>query len=278
MNPAKPEDRVVPISIKRNHPTALLCIPHAGAGAAVFYSWSYALQGMASVWAACLPGRENRSFEEPLPTIEAIADSLLCGVASLPARQLIIFGHCSGALVAYELAYRLALNKSSPPCTGLIISAQPFPDDSPRDDDPGIADLPLPQLLDRLREIDGMPEAALANQELMEAVVPTIRADLRAAEQYRIPHGRPLLNLPIMAVGGTEDQHAEVAQLASWKTVTAGEFRLEFLNGGHFYLQMQPKHLQEVIQEFLKDYVKMAVIDPRTVSCPSRQSGFSSVK
>jgi surfactin synthase thioesterase subunit len=243
-------DGIVRISPAGTYQLALVCIPHAGAGAGVFYNWKYALNGTGSVWAVCLPGREKRILEAPLSTIEEMADSLLSQLSDLPAKRLVLFGHCSGALVGYELAHRLTANSSSLPCTGLIVSAQSLPKKS-SGTRMRVADLPVQALIERLRKINGMPEAALSNHQLMETIAPAIRADMQALEQYSIPQGRPPLELPILAVGGRSDRSVKAAQLASWETVTTGGFRLEMLAGGHFYWQEQPRQLHDAIRDFL---------------------------
>src|SRR3954447_26751260 len=97
---------LVPVTPGASHPVSLICIPHAGAGAALYYPWR-PLSQVASLWAVRFPGRENRLAEPALTSIHAMADALAASVAKIPARAMVLFGHCSGALVAYELAIRL---------------------------------------------------------------------------------------------------------------------------------------------------------------------------
>jgi medium-chain acyl-[acyl-carrier-protein] hydrolase len=255
-------DWLVRVSPVRERSQALVCIPHGGAGAGVFHQWKYALTGTASVWAACLPGRESRILEQPLTTINAMADSLTEPLRSLPVSEVAIFGHCSGALIAYELAHRISSGSVPLRCTCLIVSAHPFPVNPPGQDS-AIADLPLPQLISQLRRIGGMTEAALRNAALMRLLEPAIRADFRAAENYRVPPGRPPLNIPVAAIGGTKDSRVSAAQLAGWKETTTADFRLQLIDGGHFYLHDQPQQVHNFIRKLLAESARAAEANRR---------------
>jgi surfactin synthase thioesterase subunit len=184
-----------------------------------------------------LPGRGTR-FRAPLRgTIEQIADDLLPGLRRPmegPAGWA-LFGHSMGALLAFELARR-ALLAGSPHPRCLIASGRRPPH---LPGDPPLHGLDRPLLLARLRELGGLPPEAEGSVELMDLVLPILRADLRADETYAPPGGPPLA-CPIVSLVGSEDRHVGVEAAARWGDLTTGACRVEALPGGHFFVQDAP--------------------------------------
>jgi medium-chain acyl-[acyl-carrier-protein] hydrolase len=212
---------------------ALVCIPQAGAGVAAFWHWRELLPNRIALWVARLPGRENRMMERPLTTIAAMADELAGPVGHLTAEDLILFGHCSGAFVAYELARRLALQIPARCRITLVVSSQTAPDVlGPIED--SFRDAPLEELTEVLRAKGGTDEAILANKQMMELLAPGIRADLEAACSYRPRHEKSLLNVPIVALAGNRDTAVNAAGLDAWRDYTSCRFSLHILDGDHF--------------------------------------------
>jgi medium-chain acyl-[acyl-carrier-protein] hydrolase len=243
-------DSFVQISSGRQLPRAVVCIPHAGAGPRAYFTWKYALGGAATIWAACLPGREKRSHERPLDTIGSMADSLQEPLSGLDADEVILFGHCSGSLVAYELAHRAASDPACPRCVCLVVSAHRFPADPP-DESSLIADLPLRKFTARLRRMGGMPGRLLSDPEFVAMIEPVMRADFGAAEHYIVPTGRRPLDIPVVAVGGREDGVVPSGELAGWSAATTGDFRVQLLEGSHFYFLEKPEVLYRFLRELL---------------------------
>lgn len=218
---------------------AIVCIPQAGAGAAVFVPLARALAGTASIWAARFPGREGRLSEPLLTSIEDMAASLAGAVSDIDAANIVFFGHCSGAYVAYELVHLLLGGDCSWPNAWLAVSAQvPPPADSCHEQPPH-AGSARPELVDLLREMGGTPEGLFKYPELLELLAPAIEADFRAAERYRVADHRDRIPIPIAVLGGKDDQFLQSTQLQGWRNRTAGSFTMEFVAGGHFFLTEQ---------------------------------------
>lgn len=229
------ESPLLLISPTPGRASALVCLPQAGAGVASFTSLARALGERASVWAACLPGREKRLMEPPLTSIDAMADALLGPALDIETKRMTLFGHCGGALIAFELAHRLT-GKGRPPAN-LIVSSQVPPSSAANSSatSPAVADLPLPDLINYLRELGGTAPALLDSQPLMRLMAPGIRADLAAVEQYRPPARRSPLGIPIIAIAGHDDSISR-ADLRDWATHTTGSLSVHQVGTGHFYL------------------------------------------
>jgi medium-chain acyl-[acyl-carrier-protein] hydrolase len=151
-----------------------------------------------------------------------------------------------GGLVSFELA-RLLRKKYGKSPVHLFISGYRAP--QVPDPDPPIHDLPEPEFLEALRRLNGTPEVVLGNTELMQILLPALRADFAVIETYAYTPESPLA-CPITAFGGLQDREVSCEDLKAWQQQTNAAFSLQMLPGDHFFLQSaQPLLLQSLSQE-----------------------------
>lgn len=210
----------------------LFCFHHAGGSAAAFRLWPRLLTEF-DVCAVQLPGRANRFVEPPIADIRALLDVLVPAVRPLLDRPYALFGHSMGSAVAGALASRLhAEGAPLPQCLFASARQAPhrvFPEWSMRD-------LSDTQALDAVqRSFGGLPADALANSELIAMMLPTLRADFSLLESFP-PVPAPPLPVPIVALGGADDECADRERLQTWQACTTRPLRMCWAAGGHFYL------------------------------------------
>lgn len=245
MTPANGDSRLlIRINAYSERAAGVVCVPHAGAGAAAFMALGKAL-GIPG-WAARFPGRESRMREPRLPTITAMACQLATAVRGLGLSRLVLFGHCCGALVAYEAALRLRDH----PRLILVASscAAPFWRFTGV---PGVADLPDQELTAQLATAGGTDDALLRNQSFVAMVLPIYRADALAVERYQPSPARERLNIPIFVLAGKDDIDIPHAALAAWSEVTEGPVDMQLLDGGHFYLDHNERAVAGLLRRVL---------------------------
>ena len=160
----------------------------------------------------------------------------------------VFFGHSMGAIIAFELARSLREHYHVTPEL-MFVSACDAPQ-LPNRDLP-ISTLPDPEFKEALRHIDGTPESVLQNDEIMQLMLPTLRADFALCETY-IYSEAPSLNCPIAAFGGIDDSRLDKVSIAAWKSQTMGKFSLRMLPGDHFFLHSEQKLLLEYLSNDLK--------------------------
>lgn len=228
----------------------LLCLPFAGGGADFYRGWSDWLPPDLEVWPVQPPGRGARMMERTLDDLAAMVHSIAEAVTPLlDDLPVIVFGHSMGALLAFELAHELVA-RSAPAPNLLILSGRPAPTWRL----PRIRHVMTDaELLEELRSFAGTPAEALNNPELMELMLPTIRADFKLVETYRRPAGRLPLGLPIFVCCGDADDLAPAASLNGWREETAMSADIRLFPGGHFYLAGPPEAVRRAIRGVIED-------------------------
>jgi medium-chain acyl-[acyl-carrier-protein] hydrolase len=193
---------------------------------------------MVQVLALEPPGRGLRSDEMPYTRIEPLVEDVARTVEPELDRPFAIFGHSMGALVAFELAHRLWMTRQKLPVC-LFVSGISAPHIPPHRI---IYNLPDPELIMELRNYNGTPSEVLDNAELLDRLLPLIRADFELTETYRYTP-RPPLECDIKVYGGVDDQDTSRDGLDKWRVETSKSCKVTVLPGDHFFIV----HSQEQI-------------------------------
>jgi medium-chain acyl-[acyl-carrier-protein] hydrolase len=218
----------------------LFCFPYAGGGGSLFRDWSEGLQADIEVVAVIPPGRERRFGEGAHHHLPPIIADLLPALLTKLDRPYALFGHCVGALIAFELARELRRQKAPEPAL-LLASGRAAPQ-LPNLIEP-LSHLSGAPLADGLRRIGGMP-AAFADYpedlqaELLQAYEGLLRADFAVTENYKYTDDPPL-SFPIEAYSGRDDATVDTSGLPAWRDQTAGAFGMRLFEGGHFFVNDQ---------------------------------------
>lgn len=211
----------------------LFCFPYAGGGASVYRGWARHLPADVDVCPVQYPGRETRIQERPHTSLAAIVQEAANGLLPLLDRPYAFFGHSMGSLVAFELARHLVRAGHAAPAhvivSGYRAPLLPYRTSLPHD-------LPTEEFTRRLRLLEGTPKEALDSPELMEFILPILRADCQVCDEYRYIDPTPL-PCPLTAFGGMQDVEAQEESLRQWQSMTRAAFALRMFPGGHFFLQ-----------------------------------------
>jgi medium-chain acyl-[acyl-carrier-protein] hydrolase len=224
----------------------LCCFPHAGAGASAFGRW--AKLGPAGVEFSLLqlPGRETRLREAPLRDLTAITAGVVEHLDT--SEPIVLYGHSFGALVAFETVHRL-IELGRPLPAALVVSGRR----APRCTDPEspICDLDDEGFIEAVVErYGGIPAAVRESRELMELLVPALRSDMELTEHYRYSK-EFVLPVPILALGGRQDERVGTEELFAWGQETSVGFDGKLMDGGHFFHQQQPESFLQYVDEWL---------------------------
>ena len=185
-------------------------------------------------------------MEPPFTRLPPLVRALAQGLTPLLDRPFAFFGHSLGALVAFELARQLRGQSGLRPAR-LLVSAAGAPQ-IPRRNRPVHA-LPEEEFLSELRQLNGVPAKVLEDWELMQLLLPMLRADFAIFETYQyMPE--PPLDCALSGFCGLQDQKVSREDMEAWRGQTSGLFSLRVLPGDHFFLNTaQPLLLQRLYQE-----------------------------
>jgi surfactin synthase thioesterase subunit len=228
-------------------PVRLFCFHHAGGSAAMFRGWPARLPEF-DVCAVQLPGRGSRMAEPALQTVPAMVDALVPTLLPLLDRPYLLFGHSMGSAVAMGVAQRLHADGAPLPQHLFVSGRQPphrpFPEGTLR----GLTDAMVVEQINT--RYGGFPPEALAHPEFIALLLPTLRADFAALDDYDPMLDAPL-PLPITAIGGLGDACAAPERLRAWQVYTTHPLRMRHLPGGHFYLEERIDELAALLRETL---------------------------
>jgi medium-chain acyl-[acyl-carrier-protein] hydrolase len=229
----------------------LFCFPYAGGGDFIFRSWQRILPDTIEVCPVQLPGRGSRITEPLCIKIDQLVQEAGEALAQHLDKPFALFGHSMGALIAFELAHHLRREYSSLP-VHLFVSGRCSPQTRSEPNDLKPFDSALPEMLLRY---NGTPAEALENPELMELVLPVLRADLALCKSFIYTPQAPF-SFSITAFGGLDDHGIPRHCIESWREHTTGPFALRMLPGDHFFLKTSRLPLLEAIAKELQQDMK----------------------
>jgi medium-chain acyl-[acyl-carrier-protein] hydrolase len=225
----------------------IFCLPYAGGGASVYRTWVNEVPSYIEAVPVQPPGREDRYAEEPLRRMEDMVSGLIDSLQPLMVEMpFAFFGHSLGGVVALEAARALDRGKAPAPCH-VFISGRPAPH-LPLRRTP-VFNQSLEELKAWLRSVQGTSDAVLECEEMMDLIVPLIRADLQINDTYRST-AEPPLACPLTILGGLRDDEATADELEQWAPYTSQSFNLRMLNGDHFFPfnEARPSALATVVE------------------------------
>lgn len=221
----------------------LFCFPYGGGAARAFRPWTQTLPPEIDVCAIQLPGRGNRLREPPLTKMSLAVELVGKEIVSLLERPYAFFGHSMGAILAFEVARLLRRGGHRGP-THLFVSGHKAPQ-IPKTE-PFTYNLPDAEFIEELERLNGTPKEVLEHPDMMQLMLPLIRADFESIQTYSYKH-EPPLDCPITALGGLLDPDISRETIEPWREQTTAAFNLQMFPGDHFFLHQEQARLLRVI-------------------------------
>lgn len=224
--------------------TATLVFPHAGGAALAYRGFGMALSAAGSdTYVMQYPQRGDRLSHPAAPTVPELAKDLFDAGDWAGIGSIRLFGHCMGAVVAFEFA-RIA-ERHGVVIDAVWVSASEAPS--------AVAAAPaLPmaesEILAEMVDLGGTDEALLADEDFVELLLMAVRADYAAFNRYACAEDVTVA-ADIYALGGDRDHRISEDMLRRWETHTTGAYTCSMFDGGHFYLNSQLEDVAELINE-----------------------------
>ncbi len=230
-----------PVSIRAPNPAArvrLFCFPYAGGGVISYRDWHKRLPADIEIAAVQLPGREWRIQETPLADMRALAGDALESMRAFLDKPFALLGTSMGGTLIFELA-RLLRAEGLPVPQCLL----PFACGAPHTPESKLFhNLPDEELLDEIRGFGVLSNELAEHPELLDMLLPILRADCTAHETYECEEQKPF-DFPIWVYGGLGDDTVERKRLDAWAVHTNADFRVHMIIGSHLFVDDMPAQL-----------------------------------
>lgn len=155
-----------------------------------------------------------------------------------------IFGHSMGAVLAYELYYRL-VEEGYPAPVHLFISGRPAPNTIA-----GRKSL-LSKMFGQLqhnifRKNGGIPDEIAKRPELAKKFREVLQSDIRLMDTYSYKPKQDKIRCPVTIFSGMQDQISK-DEIQAWESHTINTCNMIWMNGDHFFLETSRGELISII-------------------------------
>jgi medium-chain acyl-[acyl-carrier-protein] hydrolase len=223
----------------------VFAFPAAGSGPSIFRQWLPHRPPGLELVAIHTPGREDRWIEPAVSSVTPLADDIAAAIDRYGERPFVIFGHSAGALLGREVAWRLEQRER--PLRLFVTAGAATPDVvvnslAKADDD---------TLIGAIRDWGGIPDEMLSNEDVLDVILPCLRADMALADDCRRdypPAADDRLDVPIIALAGADDEAIHFPDCQRWSTWTNAVSVAHRVPGGHFFPFEQPAAVFDYIE------------------------------
>ncbi|MEU8544250.1 alpha/beta fold hydrolase [Streptomyces sp. NPDC048717] len=231
----------------------LVCFPHAGGAASYYHALSTALDPDIELLVIQYPGRENRLFEEPVRSLEAMADAAARALTAHGVERPVFFGHSMGAIVAFETARRLSRTASRPAALVASACAAPSHHEARAERLDGAGEEADTAVLARIMGLGGTRPDVAEHEELIRLCLPALRADFAALERYRVAP-EATAPCPITVFAADDDPSLPPADAGRWGLHSAaGPVGVHVFEGDHFYFRERPGPFLELLHRTVRE-------------------------
>lgn len=221
----------------------VFCLPHAGGMTSAYACFRKHTDRGLAFEPIELAGR-GRRFTEPLyDTFAQAVDDVGAVVRRRIRGRYALFGHSMGSWLAYDVCFRLE-EMGAPPPAHVFVSANVPPVPSARR--APLHELPDETFMERVLALGGTPREIVRHKELMDLIVPILKADYRMMATRAL--SEPLRPLPcgLTVFSGLGDRAflGRAEDMLRWRACTDRACRYHAFEGDHFYFY---EHVPEIV-------------------------------
>jgi medium-chain acyl-[acyl-carrier-protein] hydrolase len=228
---------------KEDRPNArlrLFCFTYAGASAQSFLTWNDHVPDFIEITGVELPGHGRRLFDgKPFNTYEPTAQYIADTLEPILDRPYALFGHCLGAVLAYE-ATRILKQRGAPEPVHLFTSGTrgphygiPIADVDNMDDE---------KFIEHFNNVYGASMDLLKDPQMRPLILPIVRADAHMTQIYHYQPGERV-GYDVTAVAGERDPDVNLEQMRGWQQHTTGTVTTRLYPGDHFFFLQRARQM-----------------------------------
>lgn len=212
-------------------------IPYAGSLGYDSPNWGKQYRNDMNIVMIKYSGRGSRADEEFAETWEELIEDVYQQVVTqLDNSDYILFGHSMGAIVAYEIYYKLYENSIKLPSHIFLSGSNP----------PNMINKRLCTMNENeIIALGGIPEVILKSKKILNMVFLIICKDLDIFRSYNFHKHDKGLKCPVTIINGTEDSLVDCTDL--WRFFAENTYKFICLPGGHFFIFEKTKEIMEML-------------------------------
>jgi acyl transferase domain-containing protein len=230
------------IAYRKSKPDArirLFCFHYFGGAASVFSQWSNDLPPEIEVCPVQLPGRENRSYEQPFTQFVPLVETLAQVLIPYLNRPFAFYGHSMGSLIGFEVIHLLRKQYGYSPIHFLLGGCS-----APQAFASKWKSISFSE--ERIRKFIEIPREVQEDKQFMEHLMSICRLDYQLLQSYIYSNKEPL-DCPISAWGGEQDSLVSQEDISGWHQHTKSTFKQQMIPGKHLFLKSSRKLLLKAI-------------------------------
>lgn len=227
----------------------ILFLPFAGGSAQISNYWKRYLNDGFSIIPIELAGRGSRFKDKFYTDFDQALDDLIISVKAVADEPYVIYGHSFGALLTYELYYRLLENNCRLP-EHLFFSGSVPP--NRRCLEKKTYDMPDTEFMKEVIKFNGMEKEVLENKQLMELVLPILRADFKLLDLYNFSEKPCKIEKNVTILYGNDMTYDTVK---GWSELAENNIDFYHIDGDHFFIKKNVKEVMDIIKDQLCELV-----------------------
>jgi surfactin synthase thioesterase subunit len=232
---------------------ALVCFPYAGGNAVNFRPMAQALRGSGlAMYAVELPGHDVAAASESFAPMERVVEQVVAEITARGLKEVLLWGHSSGAALAVETAKRL--QRTGTNVRRVFLGAQLL--GTAPDRRAAVAEIgerSNGEISARLSADSGYTELGELDAERAEHVGAAYRHDYVSANRYfadvldNPPSER--LAAPVTVVVAADDAATPGFRVRhrDWKLLAQDVELHELADGGHYFVRTQPAEAAQAV-------------------------------
>lgn len=223
----------------------LYAIPYAGGTSRAFDVIRPYLSEKYDLFSIELAGKGNRAREGNYEHYqEAVDDVVEIICKDSYEGPIALFGYSMGSLLAFD-AVRILETLYHKKIEFLVVAANIAP--SLPQKEFRLWEYDEKSFLDKLIEIEGMPEQILRNKRFLDIYLKVLKEDYYLIGERKSKLDTTQVAAPILALGGTEDELYN--SVDGWKKHTRSLFCYQMIEGKHFFIKNNPMLVAEQINK-----------------------------
>ncbi|HBM4377558.1 TPA: thioesterase II family protein [Enterococcus faecium] len=238
-------------NIHENAKVNLFCFTFAGSSASFFAPWKNYFNKDINFIPVLYPAREKR-ISEPMPNkVDSLVNDFISDNKGLFKKPYAIWGHCSGALIGLEVAYREGLNGNWP--IGCIISGcePPIHVKQSLEKRSIVSKTSDQDIIDDLSLYGLIPKTILQDEMFLKYFIPIYRKDLKVFSSYDYLRDTKL-QCPALILNGSNDSLVSEKKLNDWVNYFQKEIKYKTFKGSHHFIDEHRREVSETIIKFIE--------------------------